>query len=67
MKLYSTEEIAAAARVSVRLVQKLGSEMVSAGIAQKVGRSLVFSDCQSAVEYIRNRPDGRYKTKGEKE
>lgn len=56
-KVYSPAEIAEKLGCSAKWIHRLAPELIDAGMAQRVGRALVVH--LRAVEYIRNRPDGR--------
>lgn len=58
-ELFSVEDVAAATDKTVRWIQALGDEFINAGLAQRVGKPLVFHDLRGAVDYIANRPDNR--------
>ena len=64
--LHSVEEVAEAAKKTPQWIRALGDEFISAGLAQKVGKVLVFTDLASAVAYILNRPDNRGRPKAQK-
>ena len=60
-KLYSVQETAKTLGLTAKWVRRLGPELIAAGHAQKVGKVLVCF--ASAVDYIKNRPDGRGRPK----
>ena len=63
-RLYSVKEIADACGITAKWVRRLGPELIAAGCAQKVGKVLVCQE--TAIEYIKNRPDGRGRPKVKK-
>ena len=64
IKLYSVDEVAEACGITRKWVRRLGPELIKAGHAQKVGKVLVLK--KTAITYIKNRPDGRGRTKAKK-
>ena len=60
-KLFSVVEIAEMANLTPKRINQLGPELIKAGHGQKVGKVLVFN--RAAATYIKNRPDGRSRTK----
>ncbi|BBO84499.1 hypothetical protein DSCO28_50650 [Desulfosarcina ovata subsp. sediminis] len=60
-KLYPTSDIAEACGVTRKWVQSLGQELIEHEHAQRVGKVLVCYE--SAIDYIKTRPDGRGRPK----
>jgi len=57
VRIFSVADVAKKLGVTTFWVRRLGKELIKNGHAKLIGRSLVLFE--TAVNYIRNRPDGR--------
>jgi|GEM_PF-6332971 len=62
-ELASCKEIAIATKKAPRWLNEISKEFIDLGIAQRVGKILVFLDKDAAINYIENRPETRGRKK----